>query len=69
MTYNSKTIKKHKGKLIALTYRNSRGYKDTITGEISASTRYKIIFNVNKSGLELAFDYKDLIEINEPEKS
>ena len=72
MIYNSKTIKKYKGKLICISYRASgRGYFNRIheiTGEITASTKYTVIFNVNKAGHEIPINYPQIINIKNPEK-
>ena len=51
-----------------MSYINKLGHQVTITGEISASTRYKFIFNVNKSGHEIVLDYDQELEIKKPEK-
>jgi len=38
-----------------------------ITGEITASTKYHILFNCGKSGHEISLKYTQIKAINEPE--
>lgn len=64
-TFSNSKIRPHKGKLIILVY-NTKGYRHEHTGEITASTKYSILFNVNKSGLEIKLTYAQIIEIKEP---
>ena len=69
--YNSRNIRKHKGKLIQLEYRNRNGFIDIQTGEIIAHTVSQIIFNVNKSKgserIEKSIKYEKIINISDPE--
>lgn len=71
MTYNSRSIRPHKGKLIKLTYKNKHRYQDEIIGEIIANTPLMIIFNVNKTQgkerLEISIKYADIVDISPPE--
>lgn len=72
--YNSRNIKPHKGKLIALTYLSKDNVnQNTVTGEITANDRDGILFNVNKSSRRegvksLHLDYERIINISNPEK-
>lgn len=65
MTYSNAKIRPYKGKLITLIY-NTKGYLHEHTGEITASTKYSLLFNVNKSGLEIKLTYAQIIDIKEP---
>jgi hypothetical protein len=67
MTYTNKSIKKYKGKLIELTYQTLIS-TNTLTGEITASTRKHILFDTNKSGNEISLKYDQLIKITELNK-
>lgn len=74
-TYNSRNIKDHKGKLVALTFiQRDKKNRATITGEITAHDRDGILFNVNKSPKSeqvrnLHIDYERIIDIGKPEKA
>jgi len=74
MVYNNRNIKQYKGKLVALTYLSKdKVNKNTITGEITASDRDGILFNVNKSKREeglksLHLSYVGIINIGKPER-
>ncbi len=68
MTFNSRNIKKYKGRLIELSYKNRNNNINIQTGEISASTRYHILFNINKTGNEIPLNYPSLVEVSEPKK-
>ena len=65
MTFSNSKIRPYKGKLITLVY-NTKGYRHEHTGEITASTKYNILFNINKSGLEIKLSYPQIIDIREP---
>jgi hypothetical protein len=73
--YNNRKIKPYKGKLIELTYLSKNKInKNIITGEITASDRDGILFNVNKSSKKegirnLHLDYESIIKIGKPEKA
>lgn len=63
MAYSNKTVKPFKGKLIRIKY--SDKFKEThdITCEIVASTKYHIMININKSGIEKPIEYKNIISL------
>jgi len=68
MTYNKRNIKPFKGRLISL---HIKGLKNNInqTGEITASTKEHILFNVNKDKVEVIYKYSQITNITEPEKA
>lgn len=66
MSYNNKSIKKFKGKLIMLSYTKNKAEHNQ-TGEITASTKQHILFDVNKSGHEIPLIYNEIINISKPE--
>lgn len=66
MTFSNAKIRPYKGKLITIVYKNTKGYEHAHTGEITASTKYNLLFNVNKSGLEIKLTYAQIIDIKEP---
>lgn len=71
MTYNSRSIRKHKGKLVNIHFINKYGEPDWLVGEIIAHSQTMIIFNVNKTGrderIERAIEYENIINISPPE--
>ena len=72
--YNSKNIIPFKGRMVELTYKvkgrikNGAGHIHSIVGEISATTKYTIIFNSGRSGTEIPLKYFQIIDIKCPEK-
>ena len=71
--YNNRTIKPFKGQLISLSFISKHKHKHTITGEITASDRDGILFNINKlkkseSLHSLHISYEKIISIQKPEK-
>jgi len=66
-SFTSGTIKKYKGKMIRLIY-TSKGERKMLTGEITASTRQHILFDVNKDNLEIPITYRQIINISKLKK-
>jgi len=66
---NAKLIKPYKGKMIRLNYNVSgNGFEHSQTGVITASTANQILFNPNKSEIEIPIKYKDIKSIEEVKK-
>jgi len=60
-------IRKHKGKMIMLTYK-VKGYQHEQSGVITAASRHTILFNVNNNGTEIPLKYDQIIEVKSTEK-
>ena len=65
--WNNKTIKPFKGKMVEVTYKTKIN-TNVLTGEISASTKYHILFNVNRTGTEISLKYNQITNIQKPSK-
>lgn len=61
---NKRDLKPFKGRLIKLNYL-SKDKPNSITGEITATTKTRIIFNVNKNDLELTIKYEQIVSIED----
>jgi len=69
--FNCRTIKDFKGRMVCISYgvmnKNRMEEINHVTGEITASTKYHILFNCGKSGHEISLKYTQIKAINEPE--
>jgi len=73
MDFNSNNIRQYKGRLICMRYlvksRNGRDSVHSITGEITATSKYHILFNSGRSGHEISLIYSQIQMITDPEKT
>ena len=66
MNYNQKSIKKFKGQLILMTFKNKINEQITQTGIITASTKYHVLFDVNNEGREIILNYENILNVEKP---
>jgi len=66
--YTRKSIETHKGRLIELSFVDKEGRFHKSVGKIYETGDLVMIFEINKDDHYISMPYKNILDINKPEK-